>query len=386
MATKVLVVDPGPLSQAVLKEAFEAAGFEVVTTGSGVGALQVAVTARPQVVVLDLTLPDMDGLEVCRRLKESPLGAPLVITTSRRGLGDDRLRSFSAGADEYIAKPFDPRELVNRAQSLLVTKADEVTVPTPTKASSGRLFAFFGAKGGTGTTSVCVNTAAALARATQGATKVVVTDLVLPIGQVASMVGISEGGSQTIIDLSLRQPEEIDAKLVESHLVHLTQSRFEVLVGSPNPAKARAMNPGVVEPIFKALRSLADYTLVDVGGALSRISMPVLQMADRVVVVVAFSRAALQMTKVCLDFLTGEGIPPRNLVIVLNRPGVSVVEDLNRSEIESFLDRPLAFAIPYEGNKFTAAANSGVPLVLKEPDATAAMVIGDLAQHLISTV
>jgi Flp pilus assembly CpaE family ATPase len=79
-----------------------------------------------------------------------------------------------------------------------------------------------------------------------------------------------------------------------------------------------------------------------------------------------------------------EGISPQRLLLVLNRPGVSVVEDLNRSEIESYLDRPLAFAIPYEGNTFTVAANMGVPLVVKEPDSTAAMVINDLAAQLLN--
>jgi DNA-binding response OmpR family regulator len=380
MATKVLVVDSGPLSQAVVKEAFEAAGFEVATAGSAVAALQLAFTFRPDAVVLELALPDLDGVEVCRRLKTGPGGAPLVLTTSRRREGDDRLRSFAVGADEYVPKPFDPRDMVARVQSLLASQQE--AVPAPAAPKTGKVFTFFGAKGGTGTTSICVNAAAALARGAQGTGSVVVSDLVLPIGSVGTMIGL--GGGDSIASLAAQDPASIDEKLVESHLVSLTQLRFKALRGSANPAEARRMNPAAIEPIFKALRSLGSYVLVDVGGALSRISMPVLQMSDKIVIVMAFSRAALDMTKVCLDFLVAEGISPQRLLLVLNRPGVSVVEDLNRSEIESYLDRPLAFAIPYEGNTFTVAANMGVPLVVKEPDSTAAMVINDLAAQLLN--
>lgn len=378
MAAKVLLVDSGPLSQAVVKEALEKAGYEVSTAGTGAAALQQVAIAQPQVVVLDLTLPDADGVAVCRRIKENE-EAPVVLTTSRlRPGGDDRLLSFGAGADDYLAKPYDPRDLVARVGALLAGQQE----PSGRRRAPARVFSFYSAKGGAGTTSICVNAAAALAAAAKGEGGVVVADLVLPIGSVGLTLGLEE--ERSLVSLAALDPAQITPQAVEECLLSRPRLGFRTLLGSPDPARARLVSPNTVEAAFNSLRRLTDYALVDVGGALSRISMPVLQMSDRIVIVLAFSRAALHLTKVSIDFLIGEGIAPQKLLLVLNRPGVSVSEDLNRSDIEDYLDRPLAFAVPYEGNRFTEAANEGLPLVIKDREATASMVIEELASRLLS--
>ena len=92
-------------------------GFEVRTTGSGRAALDIVGTEKPALVVLDLMLPDVDGVEVCRRIRASGELPVLMLTARDDDL--DKIAGFEAGADDYLTKPFNPRELVARVRAIL---------------------------------------------------------------------------------------------------------------------------------------------------------------------------------------------------------------------------------------------------------------------------
>jgi DNA-binding response OmpR family regulator len=118
MGQRVLVVDDDPTVSDVVRRYLERADLEVTLAVDGPGALVAVDSARPDLVVLDLMLPGMDGLEVCRRLREQDPDLPVVMLTA---LGEeaDRVVGLSLGADDYVTKPFSPRELVLRVQSVL---------------------------------------------------------------------------------------------------------------------------------------------------------------------------------------------------------------------------------------------------------------------------
>jgi len=111
MGQRVLVVDDDPTVSDVVRRYLERAEFEVMLAADGQGALDAVAGSRPDLVVLDLMLPGIDGLEVCRRLRAQDPQLPVVMLTA---LGDeaDRVVGLSLGADDYVTKPFSPRELV----------------------------------------------------------------------------------------------------------------------------------------------------------------------------------------------------------------------------------------------------------------------------------
>nr|WP_249416756.1 response regulator transcription factor [Streptomyces sp. TS71-3] len=114
---RVLVVDDDPTVAEVVSGYLERAGHTVDRAADGPTALAQAAAHRPDLVVLDLMLPGMDGLEVCRRLRaEGPV--PVIMLTAR-GDEDDRILGLEVGADDYVTKPFSPRELVLRVESVL---------------------------------------------------------------------------------------------------------------------------------------------------------------------------------------------------------------------------------------------------------------------------
>jgi DNA-binding response OmpR family regulator len=118
MGQRVLVVDDDPTVSDVVRRYLERAGLNVTLAADGPAALRAFEAEHPDLVVLDLMLPGIDGLEVCRRLRSAPDEVPIVMLTA---LGEeaDRVLGLQLGADDYVTKPFSPRELVLRVQSVL---------------------------------------------------------------------------------------------------------------------------------------------------------------------------------------------------------------------------------------------------------------------------
>jgi DNA-binding response OmpR family regulator len=118
MGQRVLVVDDDPTVSDVVRRYLERSDFEVTLAADGPQALAAAAQHQPALVVLDLMLPGLDGLEVCRRLRARDPDLPVVMLTAL-GEESDRVLGLSIGADDYLTKPFSPRELVLRVQSVL---------------------------------------------------------------------------------------------------------------------------------------------------------------------------------------------------------------------------------------------------------------------------
>lgn len=114
---RILVVDDDPTVAEVVAGYLDRAGYAVDRADDGPTALTRAAAHRPDLVVLDLMLPGMDGLEVCRRIRGQ--GPVPVIMLTARGDEDDRILGLEVGADDYVTKPFSPRELVLRVESVL---------------------------------------------------------------------------------------------------------------------------------------------------------------------------------------------------------------------------------------------------------------------------
>ncbi|MGH7721953.1 MAG: response regulator transcription factor [Candidatus Dormibacteria bacterium] len=113
----VLVVDDEPEIVRIVRDYLERAGFTVLAAGDGESAVTLARRQRPDLVVLDLTLPSLDGLDVARALRRDG-EVPIIMLTARTE-ESDRVAGLELGADDYVAKPFSPRELVARVRAVL---------------------------------------------------------------------------------------------------------------------------------------------------------------------------------------------------------------------------------------------------------------------------
>lgn len=125
---RVLVVEDDPTVREVACDYLRSAGFIVDEAADGVEALRMAEQTPPDLIVLDRMIPGFDGVEVCRRIRATR-STPIIMLTAL-GSVDDRIEGLEAGADDYLAKPFSPRELLLRVQSILRRSITEITPET----------------------------------------------------------------------------------------------------------------------------------------------------------------------------------------------------------------------------------------------------------------
>lgn len=131
---RILLVEDEQTIAGVVRDYLLKAGFQVDIAGDGFSALKLAASRQPDLVLLDRMLPGLDGVEVCRRLRQS-MTVPVIMLTAL-GTEDDRILGLEVGADDYVTKPFSPRELVLRVKSVLRRSVKEFT-PEPTVEVSG---------------------------------------------------------------------------------------------------------------------------------------------------------------------------------------------------------------------------------------------------------
>jgi DNA-binding response OmpR family regulator len=117
---KVLVVDDEEYIQHILNFSFGAEGYDVVTAADGEEAIKMAKSEKPDIIVLDIMMPKMDGYEACKRLKTDPRtkNIPVILLTAK-GREVDRKMGSQAGADDYVVKPFSPGRLIERVEGMM---------------------------------------------------------------------------------------------------------------------------------------------------------------------------------------------------------------------------------------------------------------------------
>ncbi len=127
--TRILVIEDDPSIRMGLEDTLTAKGYEVEVAGRGVEGAECASSGRFDLIVLDVMLPDIDGFEVCRRIRNSPARKVAVIMLSARGAELDRVRGLELGADDYVTKPFSLMELLARVASVLRRAQGEMIEP-----------------------------------------------------------------------------------------------------------------------------------------------------------------------------------------------------------------------------------------------------------------
>ena len=129
---RLMIVDDDAEMRALLAEYFRRLGFDVAEKESGAAALQTVATDRFDCFILDVAMPEMSGIELLKKMRDRGIDTPTLFLTAH-DLLDDKVAGFEAGADDYLAKPFEPRELVLRIRNILQRRPDSATVPGEVK-------------------------------------------------------------------------------------------------------------------------------------------------------------------------------------------------------------------------------------------------------------
>jgi pilus assembly protein CpaE len=214
---RILVVDDSPFNLKLASAALSPAGYDVVTAGNGREALESVETMQPNLVILDVMMPDLNGYEVCRHLrrKRSTMHLPIMMLTANDAL-EERVNGFDAGADDYMSKPFEPAELQARVKALL-RRFTPVQAEPETPSVQGKVIAVFSLRGGIGVSTLATNLAVGLNQIWSKPTALV--DLALTSGQSALMLNLPLRNSWG--DLARASLEEIDDQMLDPCCSHI---------------------------------------------------------------------------------------------------------------------------------------------------------------------
>lgn len=362
MAEKILIVDDDVDSLKLIGLMLKRNGYEVSAADAGGKALAKAEAEVPDLIILDVMMPDMNGLEVCRRLRANPVTAniPIIMFTAKTMI-DDKVKGFEAGADDYLTKPTHPAELSSRVKSVLQrkgAKAPSTIKPLQQQTQApkrGMFIAVLGVKGGVGTTTVALNLAAALHKAEE---KPVLADLRPGQGSMGLMLGADVDGVARV----LKQGIDLN-NLQNALLTH--QSGLRALVCSPNPREVfTELNAEQALELVQQLRNLGNPAIVDLGAGLLPQHNLLFPEIDRLMFVVEANAVTLEMARQQLGVLDENVGGGKISVVVVNRSQST----LPWHEAENRLNREVKAIISPAPELAFQSIESHTPMVLLQPN------------------
>jgi MinD-like ATPase involved in chromosome partitioning or flagellar assembly len=205
-----------------------------------------------------------------------------------------------------------------------------------------------------------------------------VVDLVLPIGSIASIVGYE--GSFNIVEVAAKTSSEISSEYLREALPQPEMWSFQLLAGSPDPKQANELDISCIPLIIDSMRRSFDYVFVDLGKSLSQISLPIIQAADQIVVILSLDEATAKLTYSVWDFLKSKGIRKEQVYMLINR--AVGLEGFSKSEVEEQLGLVITNAIPFMGREFTLANNLHQPILHKFPDDAATIAMRQAVREI----
>jgi MinD-like ATPase involved in chromosome partitioning or flagellar assembly/CheY-like chemotaxis protein len=370
---KILLVDADIASRNFVARTLQKQGHEVLQVGSAKEGLIAAWRDHPELIVIEPALDDLQGEDFAAKLRQDPRTARLPLIALSSDQNASRQKSCrDAGFNEYILKS---GQAVSR---LMDAVNDLLGLRIGGGREGGLLIVFLSAKGGTGASSLCANVAMNIAES-QPEAKVAVADMVLPIGSIAPIVGYQD--ELDLVKVAGLSPGETDSNFFREKLSRLPVWQFYLLAGSPDPDSANELQGTRIGDLIRGLRSGFDFVVVDLGRSLSKISLPIIQNADLLVLIVSADAGAVALTRTLLEYLRAKGVGNDAIYAIVNR--AVGLDGLTKPETEKMLDLPIKSAIPYLGGHLAIANNQHQPFTLRFPTETASIIFKDIAKSVV---
>jgi pilus assembly protein CpaE len=376
----ILIVDDNPASRIYLANHLKGKQFGVLEAPTGKDGLIIAWRDQPDVILFDPTLRDIADQEFIQKLRNDPrTGKIRLIALSSDPAAARREICLRAGVDEYLVKSSQALQALEESLARFLEIDNHATqVKKEEKAERGLLIVFLSAKGGTGTSSLCANLAMNIQQIETDA-RVVVADLVLPIGSIGQIVG--DDGKLNLATVAELPGGQTNTEYFHNNLPKPEQWQFQLLPGSPDPQHGNSIPGERIGQIVDTLCSAYDFIILDIGRSLSRISVPLIQKADLIVLIVSTDQSTVQLTKTVWNYLQSQGVDHQNVYAILNR--AVGLEGLTKSQAEEIIGLPIKTAMPYLGGNFALANNLNQPITLKYPTDTASIILKGTSEDMV---
>ena len=373
---RILIADDDVDALRLVGLMLERKGYQILAAASGQQALQKAIESNPDVIILDVMMPDMNGYQVAAQLRKHPAteSIPILMFTAKTTV-NDKIAGFQAGADDYLTKPVHPQELITRIEALL-QRRDRAGRGE----KRGHVVAFLPTKGGLGTTTLTVNTAVEI-KNMHGDREVALIELQEGCGTVGLQLSLDNetGGLPALLDEPL---SELTRDIVNNHMIQY-RNGLKILTSTPTPIGiGPQMTEGFTRTLLRFLSTENDYLLLDLPGRLDAPYAEALQMAETLIMTVEPSPIGMELAQQMLDSLDERGIRSNKVRLMLIHR-VPSSGALTRTMIEQALNREMIGGIPPASDLAYQSASNGKPMVQIQPRSLVAQQIRRVVQAIV---
>lgn len=374
MANKVLIIDDDVDTLKLVGLMLERQGYEISVASNGTIGLAKAAEDKPELILLDVMMPDLDGYEVTKRLRSNPALAhiPIIMFTAKT-MVDDKVAGFEAGVDDYLTKPTHPAELTAHVKAVLARSAQAVAAPE----ANAQIIGFLGSRSGIGTTTLALNSGVAIL---DEGYDVIIAEINPGHGSMGLELDIQDpSGLSNVLSRSLK---DIHLRSVDAEIVNHS-SGVRLLLSSFHPRETE-LEQAVpqIEAVVSNLASMCDLLILDLGAGVKPYTKPILQQCDRIILVVEPVYPSDAMGRALLQELETSGINTSKIGLALiNRVGTSL--QVPWRQVESDLGIELAGIVSPAPEQAHQAAQAGSPLVDSSADSLVSEQIRKLAESLL---
>jgi pilus assembly protein CpaE len=385
---KVLIVDDIPETRDHLSKllGFEADVEVVGAAAGGLEAIEMATALLPDVVLMDINMPGMDGITATEQLAaQVPTAA--VVMMSVQGEADYLRRSMLAGAREFLVKPFSSDELTASIRQVFTREREKQSRMAPIAAAGAAgpagatdgtgpapasVVAVFSPKGGVGRTTVAVNLA--VASATIGK-RVALVDASFQFGDVGVLLNLNPK-NKSIGDLSA-ELQSGEAESLDTFMI-THSSGVRVLLAPPSPEQAELIGPLAVKKVLQRLRQDYELIVVDCPSTFNEPTLAVLDEADLILTLLSLEITSVKNMRLFLEVSDQLGYAADKIRLVLNRADSTL--GIRVADVEHSIGRKVDHTIVSDGRSVVYALNRGVPFFLSNREAQVSQDILRLAQ------
>ncbi len=370
---RVLYIDDEPINHQLVTHALQPLGYQISFAEDGTSGITQARNLKPDIVITDVMMPDINGYEVTRQLRRDPqfAGTPILVLTAQSGL-QDKLKAFEAGADDYLSKPFEAAELAARITALLrrVETAHAFLLTQPTT-ETARIIALHSLRGGTGCSTLAVNLGISLASLWKNT---ILLDLTMTAGQVALMLNMNL--RRTWADVTRFEVGELDMDALNS-VISMHESGLAFIAAPTFPAEGESLRGETLLTALSLLKHHYNYIVADLPHDFSDVALQALDSADMILMVATPDMASVRAAAAAMDTYSKLGYPGEKIKLLIN--ATFPRSGLPRDKIESALGINSILTAPHIQDVFVEAINHGQPPVFHKPQESASALLEDFA-------
>jgi len=380
MAEKILIIDDDVDTLKLVGMMLQKQGYQIIAASNGEQGLTQAEAENPDLILLDVMMPEMDGYEVAKRLRANSLTAntPILMFTAKTQL-DDKVTGFEAGADDYLTKPTHPTELIAHVKALLARSGKGKASTSPLTAEKRSMtIGILAPRGGQGVTTVAVNLGDALRIATKA--DVIMAELRPGRGTLGPDMG--EANPRFLTDLLSGNLSDITRQNIQEKLyTHGTGLRL--LFGSVQAKDGLLMNtPEMMEALVNRMSYLTRYLVLDLGAGLTPMTEKLLPACDILLVLVEpVTNTVIHSKALITDLADLTGRRQNIHAIVVNR--IRSDTQLNMTQMEELLGQTPLIAITPAPELYYSAIRMKTTAITSRPDSLTAQQFAKLAKELL---